>query len=364
MDENVQGHGKGNGAARPPSTAAPIRSPSISTTWSWSAPAARACAPSLGASEAGLKTACITKVFPTRSHTVAAQGGIAASLGNMGAGRLALAHVRHRQRVGLARRPGRHRISLPQRAGGRLRARALGRAVLAHRGRQDLPAALRRHDHAITARASRSAPAPPPTAPATPCCTRCTARRSGIRPSSSSSISRIDLLMDGGACRGVVALCLDDGTLHRFRAHKTIIATGGYGRVYLYLHRRAHADRRRQRHGVARRPAAAGHGVRAVPSDRHLRRRHADHRGRARRGRLPHQFRGRALHGALRAFGEGPRLARRRLARHDAGDPRGPGRRHEARPHPPASRASRSGGAARAPAGHLRDPRGSSPAST
>ena len=43
----------------------------------------------------------------------------------------------------------------------------------------------------------------------------------------------IDLLMDGGACRGVMALCLDDGTLHRFRAHKTIIATGGYGRAYL-----------------------------------------------------------------------------------------------------------------------------------
>jgi succinate dehydrogenase / fumarate reductase flavoprotein subunit len=42
----------------------------------------------------------------------------------------------------------------------------------------------------------------------------------------------LDLLMDGGACRGVVALSLDDGSLHRFRAHKTILATGGYGRVY------------------------------------------------------------------------------------------------------------------------------------
>ncbi len=70
----------------------------------------------LGCAEAGLKTACITKVFPTRWHTVAAQGGIAASLGNMGRGRLALAHVRHRQGLRLAGRPGRHRISLPQRA--------------------------------------------------------------------------------------------------------------------------------------------------------------------------------------------------------------------------------------------------------
>ena len=42
----------------------------------------------------------------------------------------------------------------------------------------------------------------------------------------------IDLLMDGGACRGVVAISLDDGTIHRFRAHKTVIATGGYGRIY------------------------------------------------------------------------------------------------------------------------------------
>ena len=66
------------------STAAPIRSRTTPSTWWWSAPAAPACAPRSAAREAGLRTACITKVFPTRSHTVAAQGGIAASLGNMG----------------------------------------------------------------------------------------------------------------------------------------------------------------------------------------------------------------------------------------------------------------------------------------
>ena len=66
-----------------------------------------------------------------------------------GAGRLALAHVRHRQGLRLARRPGRHRISLPQRARRGLRTRPLGRAVLAHRGRQDLPAPVRRHDHRL-----------------------------------------------------------------------------------------------------------------------------------------------------------------------------------------------------------------------
>ncbi len=67
-----------------------------------------------------------------------------------GRGRLALAHVRHRQGLGLARRPGRHRIYVPQRAGSGLRARALGPAVLAPRGRrQDLSAPVRRHDHAL-----------------------------------------------------------------------------------------------------------------------------------------------------------------------------------------------------------------------
>ena len=66
-----------------------------------------------GMGAAGLKTACITKVFPTRSHTVAAQGGIGAVPGQHGRGRLALAHVRHRQRLRLARRPGRDRIHVP-----------------------------------------------------------------------------------------------------------------------------------------------------------------------------------------------------------------------------------------------------------
>ena len=100
----------------------------------------------LGCAQAGLKTACITKVFPTRSHTVAAQGGIRRQPRQHGPGRLALAHVRHRQGLRLARRPGRHRVHGPPRAGGGLRAGALGRAVHPHRRRQDLPARVRRHD--------------------------------------------------------------------------------------------------------------------------------------------------------------------------------------------------------------------------
>ena len=111
----------------------------------------------------------------------------------------------------------------------------------------------------------------------------------------------IDLIMEDGACRGVVALCLDDGSIHRFRAQAVVLATGGYGSIYFTATCGPHLHRRRQCDGASRRPAAAGHGVRPVPPDRHLRRRRADHRGRARRGRLSHQQRRRALHGALRA---------------------------------------------------------------
>ena len=88
----------------------------------------------VGCGEAGLRTACITKVFPTRSHTVAAQGGIAAALGNMGEDDWRWHMYDTVKGVRLARRPGRHRIHVPQCAGRRLRAGALGRAVLAHRG--------------------------------------------------------------------------------------------------------------------------------------------------------------------------------------------------------------------------------------
>ncbi len=119
------------------------------------------------------------------------------------------------------------------------------------------------------------------------------------------------------------------------------------------LHRRAHADRRRRRHGAPRRPAAPGHGVRAVPPDRRLWRRRAHHRGRARRGRLPHQLRRRALHGALRPARQGPRLARCRLARHDDRDSRRPRRRRGEGSHLPSPLAPRPEDHSRAAAGHF-----------
>ena len=140
-----------------------------------SAPAARACAPRWNAPPRGLKTACITKVFPTRSHTVAAQGGVAAALGNMGEDDWRwhmYDTVKGSDWLGdqdaieyLCRNAPEAVYELEH----------FGVPFSPHRGRQDLSARLWRHDLAITARASRSAPAPPPTAPAMPCCTRSTA---------------------------------------------------------------------------------------------------------------------------------------------------------------------------------------------
>ena len=104
----------------------------------------------------------------------------------------------------------------------------------------------------------------------------------------------------------------------------------------LQLHQRPYLHRRRQRHGAARRPAAAGHGIRAVPPHRHLRRRRADHRGRPGRRRLSHQFGRRALHGALRPVGQGPGQPRRGQPFHDHRDPRGPRCRSAQGPHLPA----------------------------
>ena len=93
-----------------------------------------------------------------------------------------------------------------------------------------------------------------------------------------------------GACRGVMAWNLEDGTIHRFRAHTVVLATGGYGRAYFSC-TSAHTCTGDGNAMVLRAGLPLpGHGVRAVPPDRHLRRRLPDHRGRARRGRLPDQF--------------------------------------------------------------------------
>ena len=283
----------------------------------------------VGCSEAGLRTAAISKVFPTRSHTVAAQGGVAASLGNMGPDnwkwhmydtvkgsdwlgdqdsieymcRSAPAAVYELEHWG---------VPFSRTEDGRIYQRPFG-GMTTDFGKgppaQRTCAAADRTGHAMLH----------------------TLYGQALRHNANFFIEyfAIDLIMEDGRCRGVICLKLDDGTIHRFRSQLVILATGGYGRTYLLGDLGAYLHGRWQCHGAARRSAAAGHGIRAIPSDRHLRRRLPDHRRRARRGRLSHQCRRRTLHGALCALGEGSRAARHGLTRHDHGDPRRPRRRQE-----------------------------------
>src|SRR5438874_59684 len=185
----------------------------------------------LGASQAGLKTACITKVFPTRSHTVAAQGGIAAALGNMGEDdwrwhmydtvkgadwlgdqdaieylcREAPAAVYELEHWG---------VPFSRTGDGRIYQRPFG-GMTTQFGKgtaQRTCAAADRTGHAMLH----------------------TMYGQALRHAAEFYVEyfAIDLIMDEGRCRGVIALNLDDGTIHRFRAHMKILATGGYGRAY------------------------------------------------------------------------------------------------------------------------------------
>ncbi|MGI9406431.1 MAG: succinate dehydrogenase flavoprotein subunit [Hyphomicrobiaceae bacterium] len=187
----------------------------------------------LGCAEAGLRTACITKVFPTRSHTVAAQGGVAASLGNMGPDdwrwhmydtvkgadwlgdqdaieylcRNAPEAVYELEHFG---------VPFSRTQDGKIYQRPFG-GMTTDFGEgppaQRTCAAADRTGHAMLH----------------------TLYGQSLRHSAEFYVEyfAIDLIVDDeGACRGIVALCLDDGTLHRFKARRTILATGGYGRAY------------------------------------------------------------------------------------------------------------------------------------
>ena len=301
----------------------------------------------LGMAEQGLKTACITKVFPTRSHTVAAQGGIAASLANMGPdnwqwhmydtvkgsdwlGDVDAMEYMVREAPAAVYELEHYGVPFSRTEAGKIYQRPFGGHMMNFRRRPAGAAHLRcRRPH----RPRHPAHAVRPVAQAQRAVLR---RIFRARP-------------DHGARR---ALHRRRRLEPRRRHHPPLRRENGGagdGRLWprLFLgDLGAHLHRRRRRHGRARRPAAAGYGVRAVPPDRHIRRRLPDHRRRARRGRIPREFRGRALHGALRAVGQGPGLARRRLALHDHGDPRRPRRRQEQGPHLPAPRPSRPGRAA------------------
>jgi succinate dehydrogenase / fumarate reductase flavoprotein subunit len=187
----------------------------------------------LGCAEAGLKTACVTKVFPTRSHTVAAQGGIAAALGNMGPddwrwhmfdtvkgadwlGDQDAIEYLCRNAPEAVYELEHYGMPFSRTEEGRIYQRPFG-GMYTDYGEgvpaQRTCAAADRTGHAMLH----------------------TLYGQSLRHAAEFFIEyfAIDLIMDqDGACRGVVALKLDDGTLHRFRAKKTILATGGYGRVY------------------------------------------------------------------------------------------------------------------------------------
>jgi succinate dehydrogenase / fumarate reductase flavoprotein subunit len=185
----------------------------------------------LGCAEAGLKTACISKVFPTRSHTVAAQGGISAALGNMGADdwrwhmydtvkgadwlgdqdaieylvKLAPAAVLELEHWG---------VPFSRTEDGRIYQRAFG-GMTRNYGKAPIQrtcAAADRTGHAMLH----------------------TMYGQALKHDVEFFIEyfAIDLMMDDGVCRGLTAWKLDDGTLHRFSAQRVILATGGYGRIY------------------------------------------------------------------------------------------------------------------------------------
>jgi len=186
----------------------------------------------LAASQAGLKTACITKVFPTRSHTVAAQGGIAASLGNMGPDswqwhmydtvkgadwlgdqdaieylvRNAPTAVYELEHFGMP---------FSRTEEGKIYQRPFG-GMMQNFGdgppAQRTCAAADRTGHAMLH----------------------TLYGQSLRYETTFYIEyfALDLIMEDGVCRGVMAMCMEDGTIHRFRAQQVVIATGGYGRAY------------------------------------------------------------------------------------------------------------------------------------
>ncbi|WP_299397901.1 FAD-binding protein, partial [Pelagibius sp.] len=185
----------------------------------------------LGLAEAGLKTACVTKVFPTRSHTVAAQGGVSASLGNMGEddwrwhmydtvkgsdwlGDQDAIEYMVREAAPAILELEHYGMPFSRTEDGRIYQRPFG-GMTTHYGEgiaQRTCAAADRTGHAMLH----------------------TLYQQSLREHAEFFIEyfALDLIMEDGSCRGLMAWNLDDGTIHRFRAQMVIIATGGYGRVY------------------------------------------------------------------------------------------------------------------------------------
>eukprot|EP01087_Luapelamoeba_hula_P003922 TRINITY_DN1383_c0_g1_i3.p1 TRINITY_DN1383_c0_g1~~TRINITY_DN1383_c0_g1_i3.p1 ORF type:complete len:561 (-),score=60.25 TRINITY_DN1383_c0_g1_i3:164-1846(-) len=186
----------------------------------------------LGLTEKGFKTACISKLFPTRSHTVAAQGGINAALGNAEddnwrwhaydtvkgsdwLGDQDAIQYMCREAPAAVIELEHYGVPFSRTENGKIYQRAFGGQT---------------YDYGKGGQAHR-------------CCA--VADRTGhsllhtlygqaVRHNCNFFVEyfALDLIMEDGECRGIIALCLEDGSLHRFRAHKTVLATGGYGRTY------------------------------------------------------------------------------------------------------------------------------------
>jgi succinate dehydrogenase / fumarate reductase flavoprotein subunit len=186
----------------------------------------------LGMAAAGLKTACVTKVFPTRSHTVAAQGGIGAALGNMGEddwrwhmydtvkgsdwlGDQDAIEYMCREAIPAVYELEHFGVPFSRTEDGRIYQRPFGGHTVNY-GKEmakRAAAAADRTGHAIIH----------------------TLYQQCLKAQAEFFVEyfAIDLVMDeDGTCCGVLAWNLEDGTLHRFRAHMVVMATGGYGRAY------------------------------------------------------------------------------------------------------------------------------------
>jgi len=184
-----------------------------------------------GLAEAGFATACVTKVFPTRSHTVAAQGGISAALGNMGEddwrwhmydtikgsdwlGDQDAIEYMCKEAPDAVIELEHYGVPFSRTEDGRIYQRPFG-GMTTHYGEgtaQRTCAAADRTGHAMLH----------------------TLYQQSLKNDAEFFVEyfAIDLIMVDGVCRGIVALELATGKLHRFRAHQVILATGGYGRAY------------------------------------------------------------------------------------------------------------------------------------
>ncbi len=185
-----------------------------------------------GMAQKGLSTACITKVFPTRSHTVAAQGGISAALGNMGEddwrwhmfdtvkgsdwlGDQDAIEYMCREAPDAIIELEHYGVPFSRTADGKIYQRPFG-GMTKEFGEggpaQRTCAAADRTGHAILH----------------------TLYQQSLKHNAQFFIEyfALDLIMENGVCRGITALSLLDGTLHRFKSHTVVIATGGYGRAF------------------------------------------------------------------------------------------------------------------------------------